>query len=199
MKMHKTYKITLALLAVMLAVVGTTTTVVHAEGPGDEPEFAATMNSETLATFHGLTPEEKGIVEEAWTQIRNQAPREHWDADIEWVIEILAADEVESGQGGQSSTPVARELKGVLRMSVGHTSGLTIYEPGNEALTVTVFVFRGSNGPTVSSTGFCSDCRVVYTSVSQPENVPGFYTARGVHRASNPQGEKSTYTTLRVH
>ena len=33
MKIHKTYKITLALLAVMLAVVGTTGTVVQAEGP----------------------------------------------------------------------------------------------------------------------------------------------------------------------
>ena len=57
MKMHKTYKITLALLAALLAVIGVTTTVVQAEGPEAPPDPAQILTGQQLDAYNGLTAE----------------------------------------------------------------------------------------------------------------------------------------------
>ena len=189
---HRSARLILAaaLLAVVLTAVGP---------PGDAPDLLNTMDLDTRRSFDGLIPSKKGIVMEAWTQIKSQAPREHWDSDIEWIVRLLAKDESRSKQTVQHgrSTPVAWDLKAVLKMRLGHTSALTIDRDGNEGLSVRVTVFRGGIGLPVSSSRSCEDCRVVYTSVSQPDRGnPGYYVARGDHSGSNPQGRKTTYDEM---
>ena len=53
MKTHKTYKITLALLAV----IGTTTTVVHGQGNDSEPTPGDYLNATQLGDFNSLDEE----------------------------------------------------------------------------------------------------------------------------------------------
>ena len=56
MKMHKTI---LTLLAGVLAVIGTTGTVVHGDGPGAPPDLAQILTGEQLAAYNGLTVENR--------------------------------------------------------------------------------------------------------------------------------------------
>ena len=57
MKFQETYKITLALLATLLAVIGTTATVVHADGPPNEAGDAPgdLLNDEQMTRFNNLS------------------------------------------------------------------------------------------------------------------------------------------------
>ena len=56
MKFQETYKITLVLLATLLAVIGTTATVVHADEPPNEPGDAPgdLLNDQQMTRFNGL-------------------------------------------------------------------------------------------------------------------------------------------------
>ena len=59
MKFQETYKITLALLAITLAVIGTTVTVVNAQGTDSEPDPGDFLNSTQLGDFNSLRQDVK--------------------------------------------------------------------------------------------------------------------------------------------
>ena len=76
-------------------------------------------------------------------------------------------------------------------MYVGYTSAVTGVYVLNEALSARVTVF-GVSGGSRGNSNLCRDCLSVYASVSSPPNSPGYYTALGVHEATNPQGFVAT-------
>ena len=82
-------------------------------------------------------------------------------------------------------------------MYAGYTSAVTGVYVLNEALTAGVTVFGVSGGSTDNS-NICTDCHIVYASVSSPPNNPGYYTALGIHNAANPQGFATTSDDLKI-
>ena len=205
MKMHKTI---LTLLAAMLAVIGTTGTVVQAEGPGgDDLTLDRALDSETRAMFDVLTPGGKDIVVDVWPQIKQQAPRQYWEAEVTSIVEALHTYEVVNegetdgapsgpGEGPTgargASTPVANMVVNT-NMYVGYTSSVTGVYVVNEALSARVTVW-GHAG----NSNLCENCVSVYASVHAPPNEPGHYSALGVHVATNPQGFKTTGADLDI-
>lgn len=104
--MHKTI---LTLLAVMLAVIGTTGTVVHAEGPETPPKTVKTtpvvdqiintyLDDATRQLVQEMNPTFQAFVADAWTHLKLIAPFQDWEEVIQDIIPQIHADA--ESQGG---------------------------------------------------------------------------------------------------
>ena len=94
------HKIVLAVLAAAMVAVGATTVTVHTDGT----TLAMVMDSETRATFDQLTPAGQQIVEDVWPQIKSQAPRQFWEAELESIVQAIHTHEVVN-ELGTDETP----------------------------------------------------------------------------------------------
>ncbi len=210
------HRIILAVLVAATIAVGTTTVTVYADGTA----LATVMDSETRATFDQLTPGGRRIIEDVWPQIKSQAPRQFWEAEVESIVQAIHTHEVvnELGTGltprgpgddtddsgavaGSAAAPGARRATTVARMVtrtnmyVGYTSAVTGVYVLNEGLSAGVTVF-GVHGR--GNSNMCTDCLSVYASVPVPPNRPGYYSALGVHNAANPQGFATSGDSLKI-
>ena len=181
----------LILGAVLLAVV-----LIAAGPPEDDPNLTTVMDSETKGTFDELTPGGQRIIEDVWPQIKQQAPRQYWEAEVESIVEMLRTHEVANEEEGPpraagARTPVARMVTAT-NMYEGYTSSVTGVYVVNESLAVSVNVL-GQAG----NSNICSNCVSVFASVSAPNGL-GSYSATGEHTAANPQGWDLTFDTLDI-
>ena len=108
-KKTKFYKTILTLLAITLAVIGTTATVVHAEGPETPPAPDQNINSyldqATQDLVDEMNPTFQAFVTEAWEDLKAMAPSGDWEDVIQDIIPQIHADA--ESQGGIVGSPTA--------------------------------------------------------------------------------------------
>ena len=106
MKFHKTYTITL----VLLAVIGTTTTVVYAEGPGgddqtERPDPTQVLDAEDVAVYNTLPQDVQQIitneiVPQLLSKVRagplSRVTGEAYDAEVKALVEFVVRAEKEN-------------------------------------------------------------------------------------------------------
>lgn len=161
-----------------------------------DPELATMMSSATQEKFVELTYGGQRIINDVWPQVKDQAPREYWEAEVQRIVEVVTSHEAEHGLQDVlvpiAATPWTSLVKDT-DIHPGYSSSITgVYET-NEALGVTVAV--GVHG---ANNNMCTSCTVVYAGVSAPPNQPGQYTASGSHTAANPQGFGTSHAYLEI-
>lgn len=197
MKMHKTYKITLALLAALLVVIGTTATVV-AEGPETAPVVEQNIDAYLDQTSRVLVNEMnltfQNFVAEAWTHLKQIAPSEDWEAAIRNIIPQTHANAQSQGglvgvTGGSNvaqSNNCSFDYYTTLGSS-GWAAAVTRSSCTKDFLIAKVLI-RYTGGATDSRS--CFNCRSVFAYVNGL--ACGYYLADGRHEWGNPSVTKSS-------
>lgn len=194
MKTHKTYKITLALLAAMLAVIGTTATVVHADGPETPPEAAPVveqnidsyLDQASRDLVNEMNPTFQAFVAEAWVFVKGIAPAGDWEEAIRDIIPQIHANAEDQGgllgaQGGSSANSNCSISYYTTLGSSGWAAAVTSSSCTMNFLTAKVGV--NSHG----DTGSCFNCRSVSAYINGLSC--GWYFAYGNHEWGNsPSG-----------
>ena len=193
MKMHKTI---LTLLAVMLAVIGTTGTVIQADGPETPPETAETAPAQNIDAYldqatqdlvNEMNPTFQGFVTGAWDHLKEIAPSQDWEEAIRDIIPQIHEDAEE--QNGLAS------YTGALTNSCSFTKYTTLGSSGWAAAVtrssctmdflIAQVLIRYIGG--AADTNSCFNCRSVSAYVNGL--ACGYYVAHGSHEwGNNPSG-----------
>ncbi len=190
MKFHKTI---LTLLAVTLAVIGTTA-VVHADGPGTPPAPDQNIDTYLDQSSQDLVNEMnstfQGFVADAWTHLKQIAPSEDWEEAIRDIIPQIHADAEE--QNGLASytgalTNSCSFTKYTRLGSSGWAASVTRSSCTMDFLHASLSVQGGGPGDTSS----CFNCRS--TSAYVNGLSCGYYVVIGWHEwGNNPSGGGGT-------
>ena len=210
------------MLAAMLAIIGTTATVVHAEGPGTDESGGTNMtpgnvlSGEDLANWNALTSENQTILtQEIIPEIAERVP----DASLRpGVLAGLVAvtldiqkqreeaaeledDDTEPSEGatGASSVPRVRCYLAVNASAHGATAILSCPAQMHK-MTASVQLSREGLDQEIGSTSqTCTPCSRVWTAVTHTPIVPcepwyatGSGTATG-HEPNGPYPDQHTY------
>ena len=184
MKFHNTI---LTLLAVMLAVIGTTATVVQAEGPPpvvDDGAFLSYIEEEvsegrlTMAVtrYNALSGTGKVVFIEAWGQIQTQTPAEFLSDHTDWLIDTITAGD-QASVSSQSFEYFQTDLYAI----EGYSSALSAMWALNWELTA------GVRADGESNENSCEDCYSVTAAITAP-NSSGTHWVKSHHRALWPPG-----------
>ena len=189
MKMHKTI---LTLLAAMLAVIGTTATVVHADEsettPAPDPNINSYLNQASEDLVNEMNSTFQDFVAEAWEFVKVTAPAEDWEEAIRDIIPQIYADA--DGQNGLAS------YTGALTNSCSFTKYTTLGSSGWAAAvsssTCTMGFMRAAvTVNTSGDTNTCFNCRSAWAYINGLSC--GWYFASGDHEwGNNPSGGGSS-------
>ena len=148
--------------------------------------------------FGELSTEGQGLVEEAWESIKQQAPEQYREDEVNSFV--AAVQQFEAGEDDgvtQESKPRrARMVKHTL-MRPGYTSAITGVYLTNTQLIVRVYV--SGPRPYGGSTNTCEQCTIVSTAVYGPPNEPGLWSGVGNHEAQDPRGYGNSYAQLEIN
>ncbi len=183
----KTHKTILTLLAVMLAVIGTTTTVVQADEPPqvvDDEAFLSYIEGEAsegrlttaVTRYNALSGTGKVVFIEAWGQIRTQTPAEFLSDHTDWLVDTITAGD-QASVSNQSFEYFQTDLYAI----EGYSSALSAMWALNWELTAGVQADGESNEDS------CEDCYSVTSAITAP-NSSGTHWVKSHHRAMWPPG-----------
>ena len=204
----KTHKTILTLLAVVLAalrirrlgvgVLGTalmSVFLIAASPPSDDLDDMLTSASRTV--FGELSSDGQGLVEEAWTLIKGQAPQQYWDDEINSFVLAVRQVELEDDGVTQNGKPRRAKMVKHTLMRPGYTSSITGTHRTNTQLIVRVYV--SGPRPFGGSRNLCEQCSIVSTAVYGPPNEPGLWSGVGNHEAQDPRGYGNSYAQLEIN
>ncbi len=188
----KFYKTILTMLAMTLAIIGTTATVVHAEGPGTPPapdqNIDSYLDQANEDLVDEMNPTFQGFVSEAWAFVKEIAPAEDWEEAIRDIIPQIHEDAEE--QNGLAS------YTGVQTYSCSFTKYTTLSSSGWAAAvsssTCTMGFMRAAvTVNTYGDTNTCFNCSSVSAYINGLSC--GWYFANGDHEwGNNPSGGGSS-------
>ena len=187
MKMHKTI---LILLAAMLAIIGTTATVVHADEPETPPvveqDIDAYLDQEAQELVDEMNPTFQAFVAEAWEFVKEIAPAEDWEEAIRDIIpQIHTNAEDQGGLRGAQGAGIANSGCNISYYTTLGSSGWAAAVTSSSCTMDFLTAKVGVNA--YGDTGSCFNC----TSVSAYINglSCGWYIAYGNHEwGYNPAG-----------
>ena len=189
MKMHKTI---LTLLAGVLAVIGTTATVVHADGPETPPAPDQNINSyldqATRDLVNEMNPTFQNFVAEAWTHLKQIAPSQDWEESIRDIIpQIHANAEDQGGIVGAQGAIAASSCSFTYYTELGESGWAAAVTKSSCTMDFLIaqVLIRYIGGP--ADTNSCFNCRSVSAYVNGLSC--GYYLAQGSHEwGNNPSG-----------
>ena len=182
----KFYKTILTLLAMTLAVIGTTATVVHAEGPNINDY----MGTETRQLFGEMTPTTQRLAKRAWSNVRSIAPQQDWDEAAEDIIRQFHEQAEERGAllGAQRATGASGCDDPDTYTTLGSSGWAAA---GTESDCTMNYLDAGVSVLSYGDTRTCSNCRSVFAYVNGLSC--GWYHAYGDHEwGYNPSGGGSS-------
>ena len=154
MKFHKTI---LTLLAVLLAVIGTTATVVHADGPETPPTIDELLSATDMQAFNGLRENVKSVLEHEFLPDLLEQGFTTADAQAFFTAVVRSEVEVEMTLGlGTRSNPnfFKCSKKPNVTFSVGSRVGVYVSascEQEVDAFTAGVEIWSSKTGHTTDS------------------------------------------------
>lgn len=195
----KLYKTILTMLAMTLAIIGTTATVAHADGPETPPKAAKTAPAQNIDAYLDQSSRDlvnemnstfQGFVADAWTHLKQIAPSEDWEEAIRDIIPQIHEDA--EGQGGllgaqgASGTNSSCSITDYTSLgSSGWAAAVTSSSCTMDFLTAKVGV--NSYG----DTGSCFNCKSTYAYINGLSC--GWYIAYGNHEwGNNPSGSSAS-------
>ena len=186
MKMHKTI---LTLLAVMLAVIGTTGTVAHAEGPADSTGFANVMDAETTVLYNELSSPAQGLMQQIWERIEATAPQEAFGPQVAHYVAALRQDqedrENESTVANANSEGNCTSVTRSASLTSGYSSSLTGSFVSCDALTTSITI---QAIPGAQDDDLCHNCTLAFAYITEPQ-THNFWIGRSTHHWQYPTGQ----------
>ena len=186
MKMHKTI---LTLLAVMLATIGTTGTVVQADGPAGGPDFANVMDAETKTLYNELSSPAQDLMQQIWEQIEATAPQEAFGPQVAHYVASLRQDLEDRENVGPTITADSNgNCTSVTRhssLTSGYSSAVTGSFVSCDALTVSITI---QATPGVQDEGLCHNCTLAFAYITEPQTY-NYWSGRSTHHWQYPTDE----------
>ena len=187
MKMHKTI---LTLLAVMLAVIGTTGTVAHAEGPADSTGFANVMDAETTVLYNELSSPAQDLMQQIWERIEATAPQEAFGPQVAHYVAALRQDQ-EDRENESPGANAAQEgnCTSVTRhssLTSGYSSAVTGSFVSCAALSASITI---QAIPGASDNDPCNNCTLAFAYINEPQTY-NYWSGTSVHNWQYPTDEE---------
>ena len=186
----KFYKTILTLLAITLAVIGTTATVVYADEPETPTETTANiddfMDEATGRLYQELSDQGKAMATQVWGNITTTAPQEARQTILQQFIASFHENEG-SAVGGAIGANSCTVYTGVA-MASGYAAAHT----GNSCTKAYLRVDLQVQGGGPGSLNSCSDCRSTFASVSF--SSCNYYVVRAWHEWGYPTDSDSNTT-----
>ena len=187
MKMHKTI---LTLLAVVLAVIGTTATVAHADGPTDSTSFTDVMDTETTALYNELSSPAQGLMQQIWEQIEATAPQEAFGPQVAHYVAALRQDQEDienadpavTADSNGNCTSVTRHSS----LTSGYSSAVTGSFVSCAALSASI---RIQAIPGAADSDVCNNCTLAFAYIAEPQTY-NYWSGRSVHEWQYPTDQE---------
>ena len=191
MKMYKTILTLLAgVLAGVLAVIGTTATVVQADGPGTPPapdqNIDAYLDQASQDLVDEMNPTFQSFVTEAWAFVKENVPAEDWEEAIQDIVPQIHANAEEQGGllGAQGASGASSNCSVSYYTSLGSSGWAAAVTSSSCRMD---FLDAAVTAGSSSDSGSCFNCRSVSAYVNGLSC--GYYVASGSHDwGNNPSG-----------
>ena len=187
MKFHKTI---LTMLAVTLAIIGTTGTVAHAEGPAGGPDFANVMDAETTTLYNELSSPAQGLMQQIWERIEATAPQEAFGPQVAHYVAALRRDQENLGNSGSA---VTADSDGNCTSVTTHSSFTSGY---SSALTGSFVSCAGLGAritihaiPGAEDSDVCNNCTLAFAYIAEPQTY-NYWSGQSVHTWQYPTDEE---------
>ena len=191
-------KTILALLAAMLAVIGTTATVVHAEGPDATPDPAQVFTGQDLAKYNSLPADTRNrikdeIVPTLLSEVSDGPLREVTDEVYDAEVRALIKFVVDTEKEAQNSLEQAI----MLLASVGSKSWERGVEPRDNGTNVACYYTTSMGSSSlVVYVGHVSSCGAAMEAIHASVRLKGSgYDSGWIHRRSTHASSVSSYTS----
>ena len=185
----KTHKTILTLLAMTLAIIGTTTTVVHADGPPDSTGFANAMDAETTVLYNELSSPAQGLMQQIWEQIEATAPQEAFGPQVAHYVAALRQDQKDrenespavTADSGGNCTSVTRHSS----LTSGYSSAVTGSFVSCAALSASITI---QAIPGAQDNDVCNNCTLAFAYITEPQTY-NYWSGRSTHHWQYPTGQ----------
>lgn len=183
----KFYKTILTMLAVTLAVIGTTATVVHADGPETPPGTTANiddfMDEATRELHQELSDQGKAMVTQVWGNITATAPQKALQTILQQFVASFHENE-RSAVGGTMGASSCTSYTGA-----AIASGYAAAHTGNSCTKAYLRVDLQVQGGGPGDADSCFDCKSTYSHVSF--SSCNYYVVRAWHEWGYPTDDDS--------